>query len=171
MCHVIALCDLCNSIESDDRKISTAQSQAFHHRARHLLGVSHPGMLGHGQQNSRGLSSWFLRGRDRGMDHVAGLGPVRAASLEGVVGVALLATELITRRCLRRSEPPLEGARQPAAYDASTIHGTSHLCENDIARKSRKVSRVPNQLSNAMSELIIASIEPVLDRKPNCTTS
>ena len=110
-------------------------------------------MLGHGQQNRRGLSSWFLRGRDRGMDHVAGLGPVRAASLEGVVGV-------ITRRCLRRSEPPLEGARQPAAYDASTIHGTSHLCENDIARKSRKVrrkvGRVPNQLSNAhaMSELI-----------------
>jgi len=134
MCHVITLCDLCNSIESDDRKISTAQSQAFHHRARHLLGVSHPGMLGHGQQNRRGLSSWFLRGRDRRMDHVPGLGPVRAASLEGVVGV-------ITRRCLRRSEPPLEGARQPAAYDASTIHGTSHLCENDIARKSRKVSR------------------------------
>ena len=81
------------------------------------------------------------------MDHVPGLGPVRTASLEGVVGV-------ITRRCLRRSEPPLEGARQPAAYDASTIHGTSHLCENDIARKSRKVGRVPNQLSNAMSELI-----------------
>ena len=64
-------------------------------------------MLGHGQQNRRGLSSWFLRGRDRRMDHVPGLGPVRAASLEGVVGVALLATELITRRCLRRSEPPL----------------------------------------------------------------
>ena len=96
--------------------------------ARHLLGVSHPGMLGHDQQNRRGLSSWFLRGRDRSMDHVAGLGPVRAASLEGRCHhSALLA--------------PQEGARQLAAHDASTIHGTSHLCENDIARKSRKVSR------------------------------
>jgi hypothetical protein len=70
-------------------------------------------MLGHGQQNRRGLSSWFLRGRDRGMDHVPGLGPVRAASLEGAVGAEGV-VGVITRRCLRRSEPPLAGARQPA---------------------------------------------------------
>jgi hypothetical protein len=85
-------------------------------------------MLGHGQQNRRGLSSWFLRGRDRGMDHVAGLGPVRAASLEGRCHHSALLAPLGTALAQ-------EGARQPAAHDASTIHGMSHLCENDIASK------------------------------------
>jgi hypothetical protein len=95
--------------------------------AQHLLGVLNPGMLGHGRQNRCGLSSWFLRGRDSGMDHVPGLGPVRVASLEGrrCHHSALLATLGIALM--------QEDASRPAAHDASTIHEMSHLCANDRA--------------------------------------
>ena len=125
-------------------------------------------MSGYGQQNRLSLSSWFLRGRDSRMDHVPGLGPVRVASLEGFVGV-------VTRRCLRRSELRLgkKDACQPAAHDASTIHEMSHQCANDIARKSRRVSRVPDQLLNAhaMPELINDLCQARSGLEQNYTTS
>jgi hypothetical protein len=139
-----------------------------------LLGVSHPGMLGHGQQNCRGLSSRFLRGRDRGMDHVPGLGPVRAASLEGVVGV-------ITRRCLRPSEPPLRIgtalAQEVHVSRRRPTHQRFMGCRTCAKTTSpaRAVMSVAcrSQLSNAhaMSELIYYLYQACSGSEANHTTS
>ena len=107
----------------------TAQSQAFHHRATFTWRafLSHSGMSGYGQQNRLSLSSWFLRGRDSGMDHVPGLGPVRAASLEGFVGD-------VTRRCLRRSE--LRLGKRMHVNRRRTTHQRSMRCRTSARTTS-----------------------------------
>jgi hypothetical protein len=49
-----------------------------------LLGVllSHENWSSYGQQNYCGVCSWLLRDRNGGVDHLPGLGPLRAVSLK-----------------------------------------------------------------------------------------
>ena len=113
ICNTVTLFDL---IDAERLKFLRRRRKPFRRRATFAWRafVTSELVKLYGQQYHCSVCSWLQRDRDGGVDHLFGLGPVRAASLKSSPLGEVIATRPRGRACAT-------GAGQSAAHDAPTL--------------------------------------------------
>ncbi len=148
ICNTVTLFDL---IDAERLKFLRRRRKPFRRRATFAWRafVTSELVKLYGQQYYCSVCSWLQRNRDGGVDHLFGLGPVRAASLKssplGLVAALAqwagqsAAHDALTLTQRRKTAPPLEPPSSPSSATIHALPSATITPQSDLSRIGSKL--------------------------------